>query len=126
MAIAQPEEVARRLGREFSASETDQAGALLDDIELEISLRVPDFASRLTNDVAFAEVVGLLEVRAVRRVMLNPLGVRQRSDSVDDHTESETLDPSIASSGLYLTDAEWAMLIPGQTAGTVQGSGGYA
>ena len=50
--------------------------------------------------------------QAVRRIMLNPEGLRQESRTIDDYTESRTFDSAVSASSVGFTDEEWAQLMP--------------
>ena len=114
MAFANAGDVAARMGRSFSAAESAQADAILDDVETIIRSRISDFDSRI-SDSLFADLLTLVEAKAARRVMLNPLGIRQHSEGVDDFQQSNTFDTSISGSDTYLTDDEWALLGAGSS-----------
>lgn len=115
MAYAEPSDVAARLGRELTEAEQGQAFALLDDIEAIIRLRVTNLDERAGDDL-FLPVLIAVEVKAVRRVFLNPSGIRQHSEGVDDFQQSDTFDTAISGSDLYVSDAEWALLGAGASA----------
>lgn len=109
MAFASSGDVAARMGRSFSSDEAAQADAVLDDVETIIRSRIGDFDVRIT-DPLFVDLLVLVEAKAARRVMLNPLGIRQHSEGVDDFQQSSMFDTSISGSDTYLTDDEWALL----------------
>lgn len=120
MAFAEPSDVAALLGRTFTADETAQAAALIAAVELIIT-------SKVTNLGAYAPLIALVEAKAVRRVFLNPGGIRQHSETLDDYTQSDTLDVALSAGDIYVTDEEWALLgvFTGSRAGSVTMTGGY-
>jgi hypothetical protein len=109
MAFATSSDVAARLGRVLTDAESAQVDAVLDDVETIIRSRVGDFDVRI-SDSLFVDLVILVEAKAARRVMLNPLGIRQHSEGVDDFQQSSTFDTSISGSDTYVTEDEWALL----------------
>ena len=126
MAFANAGDVAARMGRSFTAAEATQADAVLDDVETIIRSRISDFDSRVSADPMFADLLILVEAKAARRVMLNPQGIRQHSEGVDDFQQSNTFDTSISGSDTYLTDDEWALLGAGSArSGSFSMAAGY-
>ena len=126
MAFAQPSDVATRLGRELTDAEFDQAAAYLDDVEAEIRLRVTDLDAR-ADDVNFLSLVIRVESSAAKRVFMNPGGIRQHSESLDDYSQSDTLDVSISTGSLYVSDDEWRLLLGGSASGgSFSNARGYA
>lgn len=126
MAYAQPQDVATRLGRDLTDAEIVQAVAYLDDVEAEISSRLGDLTGRVTAPTFLALLVRV-EATAAKRVFLNPGGIRQHSESVDDYSQSDTFDTSISTGGLYVSDDEWLLLGAGSSgSGSFSMLGGYA
>lgn len=126
MSFADTGDVAALLGRTLTASEGSQVVALLDAAETIILQRVPDLISRATSDDLFMSLVLLVEAKSARRVMMNPTGARQRSETLDDYTQSETLDTAISTGDVYITDDEWQLLGVGATsAATFSMAKGY-
>jgi hypothetical protein len=68
-----------------------------------------------------AATVRSVVARMVRRVLMNPEGARQRSQSVDDYSESVTVDSSLSSGEMFISPREMARLL-----GSRGGSGGGA
>lgn len=116
MAFAQPSDVATRLGRELTDAELGQAAAYLDDVEAEIRSRVSDLDAR-ADDLNFLALVIRVEASAAKRVFMNPGGIRQHSESLDDYSQSDTLDVSISTGSLYVSDDEWRLLLGGSSSG---------
>lgn len=109
MSFADASDVAARLGRDLTVVEAVQVAAVLDDAEAIIRVRVPDLDSR-AGDPTFFSLLILVESKAARRVMLNPGGIRQMSQGVDDFQQSTTFDTAISGSDTYITDDEWRLL----------------
>lgn len=81
---------------------------LIDKAEIRILARVPDLADRLSDGRTNAEVLSSVVEDMVLRVTRNPDG--KKSESIDDY--SWTLDASVASGMLYLSDDELALIVP--------------
>lgn len=70
-------------------------------------------------------------LESIRRRLMNPDGIRQRSRTVSDgpfsDTSSETIDTSISSGGLYFSENELAWLPASKRRrfGTIHASSGY-
>jgi hypothetical protein len=109
MAYAEPSDVQVRLGRDLTASEVNQAFAMLDDVEAEIRMRVSDLDDR-TADPYYLTLVIRVEAGAVKRVLMNPGAVRQHSESLDDYSQSDTIDSAVSTGALYVSDDEWSLL----------------
>lgn len=126
MAFAGPADVAALLGRSLTSAEDAQVGALLDAAELILRQRITDLVDRAEADDLFFSLVSLVEAKAARRVMLNPGAVRQRSETVDDYTQSETLDTAVSTGDIYIHDDEWQLLGAGSSsAGSFSMARGY-
>lgn len=106
MAVATPQDVALRLGRELDETEHPQVEALLADAETLILTRLPDLHARTEHGRLATEVVVLVEATAVIRVLRNPAGIR--SQSADAYSVS--YDDRAASGHLDLTPEEWRLL----------------
>lgn len=126
MAFADPGDVAAFLGRSLTSDEVTQVSALLNAVEVIIRQRIPDLVSRVGVDELYADLVILVEAKAVRRVMLNPTGIRQHSEAVDDFTQSDTFDTAISAGDVYVTDDEWMLLgLGSSSAGSFSMASGY-
>ena len=62
------------------------------------------------------EVIREAMVSMILRVLKNPESVRILSESIDDHSESKTLDSAISSGELYVGPNEAALLTPAPVA----------
>lgn len=108
MTYAVPADIAVLLGYTFTAEQTAQAQGFLDDAEWQIKDRIPDLAAKITAGDITADAVKRVEIRAVRRVMLNPEG--KDNEKVDDYSYGFT--DGVAESEVSITDQEWSWLIP--------------
>lgn len=113
MAYATVEDVSVRLGRALTTAESAQVAAWLDDLEAMILTRVADFAGQVALGNPPAGVVRSVFATAVIRMLRNPEGLRQHTESIDDYSITKTIDSSASAGSLYLTDEEWNLLAPG-------------
>jgi hypothetical protein len=120
MSYATPSDVAVRLGRALTDAEVAQSLAYLDDIEAEIRSRFSDVDSRAL-DANYLALLIRVEATAAKRVFLNPGGIRQHAESVDDYSQSDTYDTAISAGALYVSDDEWRLLGIGSS-----GSGSFS
>lgn len=68
-------------------------------------------AQRAAASPEFADTVRDVVVEMVLRVLNNPEGARQRSVTIDDATESVTIDAAVSSGEMTITDGELADLM---------------
>ena len=109
MSVATVTDVQVRLGRPITdTAEIAQVNAWLADIEALIKVRIPDLAVRILDGVLDEEVVKLVEAQAVVRKVKNPDG--KQNERVDDY--SYGLNADAPRGDLFLTDDEWALLLP--------------
>lgn len=113
MTYGNPSEVAVLLGFAFTSAQSAQAQAFLDDAEWQIKQRFPDLAERLAAGTVTIETLARVEVRAVRRIMLNPDG--KDNEKIDDYSYGFNSD--IANSEVAISDEEWSWLLPQGTPG---------
>ncbi|MFD6421038.1 hypothetical protein [Streptomyces sp. NPDC060198] len=107
MALATPEDLADRLGRDLTPTEERQAPVLIGDATAVILDRFPRYGTAPTvvsTKVACAMVL---------RVLRNPDGKRQ--ETIDDY--SYTIDSSRSSGEIYLTPSEIEELRPAHSGG---------
>jgi hypothetical protein len=104
-ALATLDDLTVRLGRALTAAEMSQATAWLDDATAIITDRFPQYL--VTPTPASTAVCCSM----VRRVLLNPGGLR--SEAVDDY--SYTRDNALSAGELYMTDSEIDTLRPVRT-----------
>ena len=112
MSFVEPADIAARLGRALTDSETVQVEAWIGDLDAIVQARIPGLADQLASGALPPGLVRTVYAQAIRRVLLNPEGLRQSSETIDDYTTSKTYDAAVSGSALYLTDDEWAMLSP--------------
>lgn len=105
-------EIAARIGRALTDLEAAQVNAWIEDLDALVYQRMPDLDDRIARGEPNVAVVRLVYAQAIRRILLNPKGLRQYTESIDDYSVTETVDSALSSSALYLTDDEWAMLSP--------------
>lgn len=109
MTYASVTDVSKRLGRPITAgTELDQVEAWLEDIESLILARVPNLAANITDGRPTAATVTMVEANAVIRKVKNPDGYT--SETIDDYTYR--FNESARKGDLFLTDEEWALLLP--------------
>jgi len=115
MTYAEVSDVEVRYGRALSATEAAQVGAWIEDLEAEISERVPSLPDLIT---AGRPTVGTLKrviSAAVIRKLQNPEGLRTTTVAIDDYSTTKTVDSSNSAGLLGLTDEEWSLLLPGSS-----------
>jgi hypothetical protein len=108
---ATPEAVAVLLGRAFSTAELAQCQGFLNDAEAQIRLKFPTLDDLISERIIAAETVALVEVRAARRVMLNPDA--KQNERIDDYSYGRT--GVVAESEVVITDEDWALLAPSES-----------
>lgn len=108
---AKPADVAVLLGREFSTAEAAQCQGFLNDAEQQIRLKFPNLDELVEARTIDAATVALVEVRAARRVMLNPEA--KQNERIDDYSYGRQ--GVVAESEVVITDDEWALLAPSAT-----------
>jgi|SRR5690625_196910 len=114
MAYANLTDVADRLGRPISdPGEVKQVNAWIGDVEAIIRARIPDLDERIASGVPATEVVTMVVTNAVVRKALNPTG--KQNERIDDYSYGLTADA--ARGDLFLTDAEWELLLPASGTG---------
>lgn len=102
----------RLLGRTLSEAEQSTVDVWIGDLESDIRLRVPDLGERAA-DLDYLNSLKAVVFAAVKRVLDNPKGLRQRTVSIDDYSTTETVDVTASAGALYLTDEDWNKLLPG-------------
>lgn len=115
MPFADTQDVELRLGRTLTTSEAGQITAWLEDLEAQVLTRVPDLTERVASGAVSDAVVRAVFCSAVIRVLRNPEGLRQHTESIDDYSVTKTIDSSASAGSLYLTDDEWNLLAPGSS-----------
>lgn len=109
MTYADVDDVAARLGRPITdADERRQVQAWLDDVELIIRAAIPDLDALVEAGEIDAQALAMVEANAVVRKVRNPDGKMQ--ERIDDYSYGYSQDA--ARGDLYLTDDEWALILP--------------
>jgi hypothetical protein len=111
VAYASTSDVSVRLGSSFSGFDAAQAQILLEDAETIISSKIPNLQAQITAGVVSLQTVIRVEATAVKRVLLNPLGIKAHSEGLGDFNQSDAYDPARSSGELYVSDAEWSDLL---------------
>lgn len=96
------------LGRTLSGDELRQAEFFLKSVEAAIISRVPDMAARLASGAVAQELLESVIAGVVVRKLTNPDG--KMSERIDDYSYQRY--PDAAKASLWLTDDEWALLLP--------------
>lgn len=113
MAFVLVTDVEARVGRSLTATERTQVGAWIEDLSALVLARVPDLDERISPGEISAAVVKSVFCNAIIRVLRNPEGLRQHTESIDDYSVTKTIDSSGSAGLLFLTDDEWALILPG-------------
>lgn len=109
MSIATIDDVAIRAGLDSVPDATrSQIRAWLDDVDVLICSRIPDYAERVTTGRIPKRVAVMVECRAVIRKLANPEG--KTSEQIDDY--SMRFSEGFARGEVFLTDEEWGLLDP--------------
>ena len=111
MAYAAPQDVAAGF-RPLTDAEALIVPTLLDRAEAILLATVPSATGRVDSGSLSVAVVVAVEAAMVERVLRNPDGRRQESQSIDDYTTSWTIDNAVSSGALYVSEAEVALLSP--------------
>lgn len=112
--LATAEDVSLRLGRALGeGSETNQVEAWIADVEAMVSARIPDITERVTSGALSSQVVSAVIANAVIRKIKNPDG--KQNERIDDYSYGLTADA--ARGELFLTEDEWALLLPSVASG---------
>lgn len=101
-----------KIGRPLTADETDLATALLDRASMKLRLRIPGIDARVTADPLARQAARLAVLAAVERVLKNPDGMKQLTDTAGPFSQSRTLADSIVSGLLYFTAEDLIGLAP--------------
>jgi len=113
MALAKPEDVAARLGRELDDEETTAVGFLLD-----AATAVVEEAIEGPADDPAPPVLRFVAVEVVVRALANPNGLASRSETLGAYSHSEAF---LSGAGLMLTKTE-ELMVRRAALGAVAGS----
>lgn len=94
-----PEDVAAGW-RPLTEAETGAAEELILRATVLLGVKVPNL------DAKPDAIVKLVIESMVRRVLKNPDGYRIRNESIDDYTDGGTIDSSLSTGELYVSDEE--------------------
>lgn len=112
MSYADESDVRKRLGRALTEFEQEQVAEWLADLSSDIRLRVPDVEARIQASEDYARTVRRVIGETVVEKLKNPEGLRQRTVSVDDYSETKTVDVANSSGRLIIRDEDWVLLLP--------------
>lgn len=103
----QPEDVAAGW-RPLTTEEAVTAQGLIDEATILLRVLVPGV------DAMDEALVRFVAVRMIRRVLKNPDGYRVRNESIDDYSDGGTIDSSLSTGELYVSDQElgWLGIVP--------------
>lgn len=73
---------------------------------------VPSIEAKITAGTVAEATVKDVMVSMIVRVLKNPESARIKSEAIDDHSESWTLDNAVSTGELYLTEFELGLLNP--------------
>ena len=115
MSFATIVDVQKRLGRDLTTAETSQVEEWILDLESDIRGRisnVDDLRDDPVNGVAYARTVTRVISETIVAKLKNPDGLRQFTESIDDYSVTKTVDVANSSGRLFISDDDWALLIP--------------
>ena len=101
------------LGRPLTSAELAQVEAWAKVVEARILARIPDLQERIDAGTLSLEVVQQVIADVVIRRLHNPEG--KVSERIDDY--SYTLSATARHADLWLTEAEWGLLLPDAMSG---------
>ena len=128
-AYGAPEDVQSLMGRTLTAQETATAAYLLAQVAREFRSRVVNLDARVASGEINSASVEFAAAQVVRRVLMNPNAIAQKSITTGPFTKSETHDKSVASGLLYVGQSDIAHFLPavtGMKVGTLRVSPGLA
>lgn len=108
--FAEPGDVAA-IWRALDDAESAAAVGLIGAASVKLMARVPGVADLVDADPVRAAVAKYAVAAAVKRVLMNPDGARQFSETTGPFSESVTVDSAISSGALYLDEADLVGLV---------------
>lgn len=111
MRYATIEDVVARYGRTLTAGEASQVREWLEDLSSDVRMRIPE-VDTLVMVPDYARLVTRVISETIISKLRNPEGLRQRTVSIDDFSETKTIDSSNSSGRLSISDADWELLLP--------------
>lgn len=112
MTYATVEDVVARYGRTLTVGESAQVGEWLEDLSSDVRFRIPDVEVRILASLDYARLVKRVVAETIISKLRNPEGLRQRTVSVDDYSETKTIDSSNSAGRLSISDEDWSLLLP--------------
>lgn len=112
MTYATVEDVVARYGRTLTAGELGQVGEWLADLSSDVRVRIPDVEARMLLSEDYARLVVRVIAETIGSKLRNPEGLRQRTVSIDDYSETKTVDVANSSGRLWISDEDWSLLLP--------------
>lgn len=112
MTYATVEDVVARYGRTLTEGESTQVGEWLEDLSSDVRVRIPDVALRMVESTDYARLVKRVIAETIASKLRNPEGLRQRTVSIDDYSETKTVDVTNSSGRLWISDEDWSLLLP--------------
>lgn len=111
MTYAVVDDVVARYGRTLTAGELGQVTEWLEDLSSDIRVRIPDISERV-SDPDYARLVKRVIAETISSKLRNPEGLRQRTVSIDDYSETKTVDVANSAGRLWISDEDWSLLLP--------------
>lgn len=111
MTYATVEDVVARYGRTLTAGELGQVGEWLEDLSSDVRVRIPE-VQELMVAPDYARLVKRVIAETIISKLRNPEGLRQRTVSIDDFSETKTIDSTNSSGKLSISDEDWSLLLP--------------
>ncbi|MEX3600491.1 hypothetical protein CKW39_08955 [Kocuria sp. WRN011] len=98
--------------RPLTDQERVAAENLLTVVSAIFRARVPDLDARLDSGQVDRTLVDFAAQQVVKRVLMNPEGFKQITESTGPTSGSYTLDQSIAGVNLYVSDGDLKLFLP--------------
>jgi hypothetical protein len=115
MAYTTVNDVEVRGNRTFTAGESAQVAAWVDDLEADILERIPTLEALILAGRPTVATIKRVVAGAIIRKLDNPKGLKSRTVAIDDYSTTEVADSSNSAGWLGLTDDEWNLLLPGSS-----------
>ena len=112
MTYATVEDVVARYGRTLTPGESAQVVEWLEDLSSDVRVRIPDIEARMILSLDYARLVKRVIAETIGSKLRNPEGLRQRTVSIDDYSETKTVDVANSSGRLWISDEDWSLLLP--------------
>ncbi|MCC5781380.1 hypothetical protein CRM73_00155 [Kocuria sp. CCUG 69068] len=110
--------------RPLSAQEITNATTLLEVVSGIFRARVPDLEALVASGAVNAALVAFSAQQVVKRVLMNPEGFKQLSDTTGPFSGGGTYDQSVAGVNLYVSDGDLKLFLPSYgssfTVGTIR------